>query len=149
MAKYSNNSKVVEISQLTEREMFNFFKLNIQLMIAFKQGEEVVDYLILHERTYKNDTNAVVVSGPNSTDKLITYARLIELVNEKNDHGVLTIQIDIETFKAKEPFIVFFDRMKQKISDVGTEQRINRSVYRSVDFQVGLTECQIDETVPG
>lgn len=112
--EYQNKNGIVEISKVSERELFAFLKSQINLTLHFSEDS----YINLFERTITNGKPTVNIN----TDTIITkeeieYDELIDIINEKIVDNVVLIHIEKDIFKDKEPLIVILDNIKESIVD--------------------------------
>lgn len=121
-AKYKKIKKVIEASNLSQREIYSFLKIQIQCMIAFKSHDNINtekfdDYIILHDRTYTGNKNTIVISSSEVSDKEISYDELINMISEKMKKYLLTIHIDTNVFNEMQPILTLVGLIKPAIID--------------------------------
>lgn len=131
---FSRAKKYVEVSNLTTKELFGFFKCKIESQITFLSADgEEVDHIILGERSYVGNTNVITIKELGRSSTTLNYADLIKLVNEKSKTGIMVIRIDIREFKAKESLIVLISDLRRTFIDNCVEIDYNNSVYSVIN----------------
>ena len=114
MAKYNKiGGKVVEITELSERELTALLKVNVNCALTFKSNGEIINYIGLFDRGFKSNVNTITI-GDSKTKKIVKYDTLVLMIQEYIAEGILSVQITIADFQAKEPLILM-------IGDINTD----------------------------
>lgn len=103
--KFVKVNDIIEIQNPTKDELLSIFKIKIDCKLVFKNEGQIIDYIILGERTNQGNTNLIEISTEEYPQKTIGYDKLIEFVREKIKDGILYVQIDFDKFIAKESLL--------------------------------------------
>jgi hypothetical protein len=126
MNKFKKKGNDIEITDIESNELQAFFKFNIPLLIIFSKNGEIIDNIELKERLNHNNVNCVVIKILGK-QTIISYGKLIEMIKEKIQLGVMSILIDKKTFQNKEPLILMAEKIKSEI--------VNSCIYIDYDLK--------------
>lgn len=131
---FSRAKTYVEMSNLTAKELFGFFKCKIEAKISFLSADgEEVDHIILGERSHAGNTNVISIKELGRSSITLNYADLIALVKEKSKTGVMVIRVDVREFKDKESLIILISDLRRAFIDNCIEISYNKKVYTVIN----------------
>lgn len=130
---FSRTKTYVEVSNLTTKELFGFFKCKIEAKITFVSDGEEVDHIVLGERSHSGNTNMISIKELGRSENTVNYTNLIALIKEKSKLGVMVIRVDIQEFKNKESLIVLISDLRRAFIDNCIEISYSNKVYTVIN----------------
>ena len=116
MSKFIKNSKTIEIVDLSEKELVSILKININCALTFTKQGKMISYIILGERSEDNGINMINISTLLEKNSVINYDELFKLISSDLKLGTLSVKIENEAFREKEPLILLVDDLKDSLT---------------------------------
>lgn len=140
--KFVKTKKHIEILRPKKNELLAMAKMNVPCNFVFTKDGEIIDYITLGERTSKGQTNMIEVTTE-SSHEIIDYGKLFDLIEDKIQFGVLSIQIDKKVFFQKEPLIIMLADFNQNIvkTCVYTDYFDNKFLIENNTLPNGARDC--------
>ncbi|MCK9416603.1 hypothetical protein M0Q97_08110 [Candidatus Dojkabacteria bacterium] len=128
--EYTKTPKTIILSDINHKELFGIIKSQINCKLNFIKNDNILYSIKLLKRTINGTMQTIEIETLESPKQIVAYSTLMNLITENQQIGILTIEIDKQTFKDKEPLIVISDSIKSEI--------IESCIYMDYEPKVGL-----------
>src|ERR1035437_1029898 len=116
-AKFIKKGEIIVISDLSERELYAIFKIDVLCKLVFRvvSSQEIIDEITLGERQ-DNNGKAQVQIHQQGTIADVGYEQVIAIINENEKLGsLLTVEVSKKDFQSVEPLMLMLKNIRQEI----------------------------------